>query len=234
MRNYFIYNGIDTSDYGIEISGGGLYSAPTRDVTKISIPGRNGDLEIDNNRFNNILVTYPCSIVSDFQTQADAFRAALLQSSGYFRLEDSYRPDYFRLASYEGGMEPDVTALIRQGLFDVTFNCKPQLFLVSGETAQTITTTTTITNSTLFNARPLIRAYGTGSFFIGSTEVEITEENTAGYTDIDCDIQDCYCGTDNRNPYVSLSSFPVLEPGNTTIRLDGVTQLDLTPRWWTI
>ena len=50
----FIFDGINSLDYGIYITGEAVYNAPERDVEMISIPGRNGEFALDNGRFNNI------------------------------------------------------------------------------------------------------------------------------------------------------------------------------------
>ena len=59
MRNWFIYDGKNSKDYGVYISGMQTYNAPERDVTSLEIPGRNGELTIDNGRYKNINITYP-------------------------------------------------------------------------------------------------------------------------------------------------------------------------------
>ena len=71
MRNYLIYNGKNTLDFGIGISGSGTFSAPKRDLDTVSVPGRSGDLTMDNGRYNNITVTYPCYMYKDFAKNID-------------------------------------------------------------------------------------------------------------------------------------------------------------------
>ena len=54
MMNAFQFNGRSSSEFGVYISGGGTYNAPERDVEFMAMPGRSGDLLIDNGRFKNI------------------------------------------------------------------------------------------------------------------------------------------------------------------------------------
>ena len=67
------------------------------------------------------------------------------------------------------------------GEFTVTFNCKPQRWLKSGESTITIYAgepqTTTITNPTLFDAHPLISFYATadGSFTMGDYTISVVD-----------------------------------------------------------
>ena len=133
MRNYFIYNGRDSRDFGVYISGQGTFSAPQKAYTFYNIPGRNGALIGYDNRFENIEVSYDAFIYKDFSKNIAEFRSFLLSVPGYARLEDSYHPDEFRMAAYVGAFEPEVTPKNDAGQFTITFNCKPQRYLLSGE-----------------------------------------------------------------------------------------------------
>lgn len=134
MRNYFIYNGRDSRDFGVYISGQGTFSAPQKAYQFYNIPGRNGALIGYDNRFENIEVSYDAFIYKDFSKNIAEFRSFLLSVPGYARLEDSYHPDEFRMAAYVGAFEPEVTPKNDAGQFTITFNCKPQRYLFSGET----------------------------------------------------------------------------------------------------
>lgn len=133
MGNSLVFNGINSSRYGVIISGGGTYATPERDVSVMTVPGRNGDLLIDNGRFNNIQITYTAGISKGFETKFLPFIRALKSVKGYARLVDSYHPDYYRLASFRSELVPDVGTIMRSGHFDLVFDCMPQRFLKSGE-----------------------------------------------------------------------------------------------------
>ncbi len=133
-RNNLIFGGVDTADYGVWITGEGTFAAPERDVEVVSVPGRNGDLIVDNGRWKNIKVTYPAFIPNAFDDLIGPFRSAICKKRGYQRLEDTYHPDEFRMAAFSSGLTPKISGSFnRTGDFDITFNCKPQRFLKSGE-----------------------------------------------------------------------------------------------------
>lgn len=233
--NYLTYGTKTTKEFGVWISGGGTFDAPERDRKSEEIPGRNGDITYDNGRYKNIEITYPAFISEKFAERVADFEAYMFSLTGYQRLEDTYHPDHFRLGILTGGLKADTTARNLAGEFDLVFNCKPQKYLKSGERAVNVTTNTVIMNPTFYEAKPLIRAYGTGSFAINGTTCTI---NTADvYTDIDCEMMDAYKivnGTSvNKNGSVNIPDYPVMIPGENTITLSGVT-LDITPRWWTL
>ncbi len=233
--NSFTYNGVSSSTFNILIDRNASYKAAARDYSICEIPGRNGDLTIDNGRYKNVDLTYTCGIGVGFHAKMNDLRAWLMSDFGYHRLEDSFQPDVFRMARVKTPPDPEVFGKAVGGTFDIVFDCKPQRFLKSGEAVQSKTASGSITNPTRYDACPLLRVYGTGTFVIGNTTITILSANS--YTDIDCDIQDAFKGTTNCNGNVRLDSgdFPVLKPGSNGITLrSGITRIDITPRWWTI
>lgn len=232
VYNFFTFDKKSSRDFEVWISGSGTFISPKRDVTMVSVPGRNGDLTIDNGRFENVLIEYPAFIVKNFDQNYNAFKAYLSSKRGYKRLEDSYHPDYYRMALFSEALEPEMTALNRAGRFDVVFNCDPRIFLKTKD--YEFTAAGSIKNPTLYDALPMIRAYGTGSFTIGATTVTISSANV--YTDIDSEIQEAYKGDTNCNNNITLSNgeFPTLAPGINNISLSGISRLIINPRWWTV
>lgn len=234
MINTIVLNGKMLSDFGVFISGSGVFNAPERDVEIIEVPGRNGTLTRDNGRYKNISLTYPAFIYEDFKDKVQALRNYLNSQKGYVRLEDSYHPNEFRLARVSGEFNADPVEELYGGKFELTFDCYPQRFLKSGEQIIEITANGSIDNVQYTTAKPLIRAYGTGSFSIGGVAVQITTAST--YTDIDCDLQECYKDTlatnCNENVVLTNGKFPELVPGTNAITLSGITMLEITPRWW--
>lgn len=135
------FDGESSRTYGVYITGAAVYNAPTRDVEMIAIPGRNGAFALDRGRFENITVTYPAGIFADTETDfakaISDFRNFLCSRSGYCRLTDEYNPNEYRLAVYKSGLEVE-PALLRAGEFEIVFECKPQRWLTSGESAVTV------------------------------------------------------------------------------------------------
>lgn len=233
MRNYLIFDGNDSRDFGVYISGSGAFTAPSRGYNMIDVPGRNGSLSGYDHRLETVEITYPAFMYADFRENFRGFRSALLAGIGFCRLEDSYHPDEYRKAVFEQGLSPEMLPNNSAGTFDITFTCQPQRWLKSGENVTMFTEDGTITNPTPFSAAPLLRVYGTGVLGIGDESITIIRADE--YTDIDCDIMDAYKGTVNRNAYVQVSGadFPTLAPGKTGISLGtGITKVEITPRWW--
>lgn len=172
----FIFDGENSRNYGIYVQDVKVFGAPTRDVEMISIPGRDGEFALDKGRFNNIQVVYTCAFgtdtQTDFNTGVSDFRNWLASRKGYKRLEDEINTAEYRMAVFKDGL--DVSTLNKEtGTFEVTFDCKPQRFLKSGETAVTVTSGGTITNPTLFESRPLLMVDGYGNIDINGETINI-------------------------------------------------------------
>ena len=165
MYKSLTFDNKTSREYGVYITGEAVYNAPQRAVEMISIPGRNGAFALDKGRFENIEVSYPAGIFAeneaDFRQAISDFRNFLCSRKGYVRLSDEYNPGEYRMAVYKSGLDVD-PAMLRAGEFKITFDCKPQRWLTSGETAVTVTSGDTITNPTLFESSPLLEATGYG------------------------------------------------------------------------
>ena len=234
--NYFTLDYVSSAAYGVIISKAGVYGGPERAYESVNVPGKDGAVIFDLGYYKNVTPYYECGLLHD-GANLDDFRAWLLSHTSYCRIADSYHPGEYRMGKPINGLDPDMYASLRVGKFRLDFDCKPQRFLNSGLETTTLTSTGTITNPTLYTAKPLIRVYGYGSLGVGSDTVTIEQHPNLSYIDIDCDIQDSFYGSTNANQYVKLSGseYPVLKPGVCNIRLTGsVSRVIITPRWWTL
>ena len=133
-EKYFVFGGRKSSDFGVWASGLAIFDTPAKRYEMIDVPGRNGALTIEDGSFENIELTFKdCFIPSNFAENFSAFKSFLYSQKGYQRLELSWLPNEYRLATFVDGIEPDVKNWDGKGKFDLTFNCKPQRFLKSGE-----------------------------------------------------------------------------------------------------
>ena len=179
------FDGTSSRNYGVYITGEAVYNAPERDVEMITIPGRNGTFAMDKGRFENITVSYPASIAAsteaDYRQALSDFRNFLCSKKGYVRLSDDYNPDEYRMAVYKSGLEV-TTAQLRAGEFDIVFECKPQRFLTSGETAATVANNGTLTNPTAFDASPTLQVTGYGNITANGYGIELINATVGAVT----------------------------------------------------
>ncbi|MDO4527436.1 MAG: hypothetical protein Q4C03_01465 [bacterium] len=176
-----IFGGIDSSEYGIYISGEGTYNAPERAVEFVNVPGRNGAIALDQGRYENITITYPAMVLEDdqetFRERLSAFRNAILSQKGYQRLEDSYHPDEYRMGLYHAGLSvSDLLTFHQGGNFELTFECKPQRFLTVGDYPVPLDSGDVLQNPTLFDSGPLVEISGYGTVGFNGYEIEVADE----------------------------------------------------------
>ena len=191
--NSLEFDGVNSLDHGIYITGESVYNAPERDVESLEIAGRNGDYLLDKGRWKNIDVTYNAgafgSDQSEFATKIRQFRNLLASRYGYHRLTDTYNPNEYRLGVFKNAVEVEASSYKRAGEFDLVFNCKPQRYLTSGETEMTVTSGQTINNPTLFDSSPLLAVKGYGTIEFNGYTIELRNE-TLGDIELDVNPED--------------------------------------------
>lgn len=230
-----IFNNKSSADCRIQVAHPPGYAYPERDYTITHIPGRNGDIIQDNGCYKNVERTYEVSFDApneDFATYANAVSAWLHSTTGYARLEDSYEPNYYRMATYQ---ESNIFENLynQAGTATIVFECKPQRFLKTGDNIIAIQNSLTIMNPTGFEAYPLFKVTGTSGVLTVNGN-SITISSIKDFVMLDCELQDAYKENINKNSTIS-GTFPVLKPGSNTISwTGGISSVVMKPRWWTI
>lgn len=239
MSDYFVYNDVSSATYLARVfPSGSMLRAPAHNYNKVVVPGRSGALLIDMGYYDNIQREYDVQIVGDSDLASfTALRNYLASCAGYLRLTDSFDADHYYMAAYTEAfnLTADLRSL-KRGRGTITFDCKPQRYLLSGETPVTYTSGGTITNPTRFASKPLLRVTTTRAaasvLGVGSTSITISRQ---GVIFIDCETGRAYNGATPLDSYIALNQidFPTLAPGNTGISLGtGISRVEITPRWW--
>lgn len=258
-----IFNGFSIKDYGIVVQTFPTYEYPENSYEMLHIDGKNGDFILDKKSFKNVDRTYylaaAINLGSTFSKNVNKLISSFKSVNGYGRLEDSYEPEYFRLATFKDSGEVK-NALNEAYTLEAIFECKPQRFLKSGEVSKEQLypmsgSNIIINNPTKFISEPLIEFEIDPSSVIGNnalleidhivngepvatTDIILDKTLTSGV--IDSEIKDCLnyeSGIAYINNRVELTNgFPLLYPGKNTIHVNstGFTKIKITPRWWTL
>ena len=240
------WNGLRSDQFGIRIAEYPNLTKPQRKLDRYVVPGRNGDIIMMQDAWENVAQSY--EIVAG-AGEKHSFSGSLARvaewlngPSGYAELWDDFDPDHYRMAYFEGPFDAESLSIGRFGRAKITFNCKPQRYLITGRDSVEIDSTpATIYNPTVYASRPLIfvtrSASGSGTVTIGETDVIITSIPENGLY-IDCEEMHCYdVNGNNMNSYVITSSgdFAKIEPGENSIGFAGkVASVSITPRWFEI
>lgn len=244
LSGTFKLNNVSAEDYGIILTAPPVETFAKRDVETIAIPGRSGDLVLDNGRYSNVAMEYACAVIPptgktlrEAVVEAVAF---LRQLSSYARLEDTFHPDHYFMAMAVDAVSVE-SIMEKAGVFTMPLQRKPQKFLISGETAKSFSSSgSAITNPTKFPSKPLIRLSGSGSgtLTIGGKVVRI--DAVTSYFYLDCEAMNAYRKSgsnapENKNNVIYAPEFPELAPGSNTVSwTGGITSVQITPRWWTL
>lgn len=218
---------------------------PKRKYNAQVIPGGDKDFIIDEGEdaFSNY--SQPYSVFFDSKgpglSQASRHIAEwLLGNPGYQRLEDSYDPDFYRLAYYSGG-EQFLNFFNQYGRGTLTFTCAPKRYYKSGEVPIALVNGQKIFSPSTFKAYPIIKITGSGTctltiadkndisktFTINNVSGEVTiysrehkalnSSSASVNQNVESDYENLYLDTESA---ISWNS--------------AVSSVILIPRWWTI
>ena len=240
-KGSFIFGGVNLADYGGFSVYCNAFDRPKQNITVVSIPGRNGDLIYDNGKYDNVERRY--TVVIDGSNFYRALAESLLNLKGYHRLEDSYDPEHYMMASISDISFRKMN--IDRLMVDISFNRKPQRWLKIGEETVTYTDagTYTLSNPTEFVSQPLIDVYKDGTFSVNNSGNIVIDLGLGMGTPlhIDCDKMNIYSGyadlAENHNADVVLPNhkFPGFASGDNTITWtpeETGNKIVITPRWW--
>ena len=260
MSEYFQFWNQDATiqmislDYGVQVLADEI-SGAVPDYDKISVPGRNGDLHIPKNRFQNRTRKITVYCESNAKEQFEKLNAILLSTTpgGYGNLEstlDTYTVDeggitrkypYRMQALYKGGFFPDkMTPGMDAARAVLVFDCKPEKVLTGYSSGITVAGggSASFNNPTDFEAYAIVHANGEGRAYIGDTRFDIPD--SVGETIvIDSTRMAIYGGgtLNNLTDKVELyhDTFPYLKKGvNTIISSTSTLSIVVYPRVWTL
>lgn len=148
-KGAFKFNGKTSEDFGLVIQTPPTYNFPERDLSSTHIPGRNGDLIIDNKCYKNVTRSYLVGTDYYYEKYNEEEKKYLWVQGGYYdrfeqvlnwlnsangkyvELTDTYDSEVYRLASFQ--MNGSFTNYYDQGgSVTIDFVCKPQRFLKTG------------------------------------------------------------------------------------------------------
>ena len=204
---------------------------PVRKSTSYSVIGRNGDLIVDHNSFENttqeyeVFVKYTAGVT--FQEWVSAVAKWLIGKAGYLELKDSYDPNTYRLARVANAFQ-FMNSLNKFGKATLQFDCKPQRFpLPTTPTTYRIGQNYTYTvDAGLMPALPKMTITGIGagdSFTItdpnGNTIVVPTRSSSIATLIIDWETQMIYDEAPGDPPALATATGPwdTIDGGETII-----------------
>lgn len=238
-RQYLSFAGKSSKDFLLYLSGPSVYDSPAADVESTSVPGRNGDIISENaragrRRYQNVDIKYEAFFFNGLPAKTAAVKSWLLSPVGYQKLQDTYDPDFFRMAVCTEAMEFDVTAQ-KAARMDLVFNCKPQRWSVEGQRTVRLESRSNLMNPFAFPAQPIFKVYGDSGGVLYVGDESITIHSIKDYVLLNCETHNAYNADGFCNETILSDDFPELPAGKTQIAwTGGITAVEVTPRWWTL
>jgi len=233
--NQFSYNGKKSfDDMGLIITDTPSRVSPARRISFTAIEGRNGDIVNDEGCFDNGEIKYNVTaIAEDFEMPllVRKIKHWLQGEAGYFKLSDTYDPNYYYLACYKGAVDiADKLSIL--GSATLTFSVKPFKYRIDGNTEISVTAATAIYNPEDFESTPYIKIFGSGNITLSINNTSFAFKGVSEYIEIDGEIMACFKGTELQNTKASFVNFPKLAPGKNNISFTGnVMKIIIVPRW---
>lgn len=235
LNETFYLDGIDARSAGIQLQAPIEFSEAVPVVEAQTIPGRNGDLIFYTGSYENRSGGASCFCLQKNVVEALNVAGRFLMSKNWYRrLETSDDTDHFWMARVENS--PQISQRLRTlAPFEIGFDCKPQRFLKSGETAVSFFQNGTIENVYGQNALPLITVYGDGDGVLTIGNHTVSIESMGGVLYLDSETQNAYNNDGNQNTKINAPEFPIIEPGDNVVSFQGgITSIEIVPRWWEI
>ena len=229
MNDWFEWNGVRCTEYGIYVSEQPPITLPQERSTQTKIPGRPGSLTTleGDDVYDDLTLTATCFIRNPALIPAIA---GWLKGGGTVTFAN--RPGGFYHARIANQIPFE--KILRGNphcSFAVNFRCYPFWYKDNVSDVTITTSGSTITNPGSVYSEPLITLTGSGdiTLMVGTTIVELTDITTGIV--LDCALKEAYLGTTLMNDHMS-GDFPILKPGLNAISWSGnVTSVVISPRW---
>ena len=146
LNHTFTWNGHSSDEFGIKIERFPGLNRPARKYTASNVPGRNGNLYELQDAWEEVIQSYEIYAGGQSKNSPQDFMRImewLSEPNGYAVLTDSYDVDHYREAVFVDAMDI-ANSWNRYGRAVVTFRCRPERFLSSGQTVQIDFTDTTL------------------------------------------------------------------------------------------
>jgi len=245
MYNYFSFGGIEFGGINEStfIEKVPNQNRPRRKADVYNVPGRNGDIVVMQDAWENVEQAYQIwggngsiNSATDFGYKV----SNLFSLSGYQTLTDSYDPDHFRYAYFLDAFNVE-SVYTRRGRATIIFSCDPRRFIMDGYSNWREVDTSGHSMGdevpTPYDSKPQIKVFGSGSGTVTIGGRTITISSITNEMILDCENEQAYKGTTSLNTDVS-GQFPIIPGGvhghPNVYFTGGVSKVQIRPDWWVL
>ncbi len=227
MKQYFIFNGINSLDMGVVMLKAPPIIKPEKRINSIEIAGRSGVLHEDTGTFSNYTKDVEC-ILLDKSNITEVCK--WLTGSG--DLTFSSENEYIYKATIKNQI-PFNNVLLNINDFLIQFDVFPFKYNVNKtDDFLTITSGTEIYNKGTCESEPIITVYGVGDITININDKSYGLKGVNDYITINSSIMEVYKDDINQNSKYIGTDFPKFNVGLNTISFAGsVKKIEIEPEW---
>lgn len=229
MNDWFEWNEVRCTEYGIHVLEQPVLTLPNERVTFVDVPGRSGSLTVleGDAVYDDLVLTAQC-MVENLERYEEI--ASYLRGSGHVTFAN--RPEGY----YEARIVNQIPfeKILRGNphrTFTVNFRCKPFWYAESAPAITVTQSSSFVTNPGNVYAEPVITVYGSGTItlMVGMSIADLS--GIAGSITLDTPLMEAYSGVTSMNSAMS-GEFPVLLPGVNAISWTGnVSKVVIEPHW---
>ena len=231
----FTYKGKTSKEMGLRVLNDLEFVSPVRDVDLIQVPGRDGDLIMDNGRFNSVVRSVPCILEvenSDIETRINEINNWLATDVNFHDFEWKDNSEFKYLAKVEDSVVSS-RLLSRLGNTTIDFRLHPIKYLKSSLVPRVVASGEMVVNPFTIPAKPILEIRGVGDITVSINQQELVLRGIGnGGCIVDTESQTITDLTGTRTLFEFMySGFPVLAPGNNVITFGtNVESILVTPR----
>jgi len=235
------YNGHNSTEFNLAIANRPPYTAPKRQVERLIVEGRHGDLMLDNGRYENVefsILFFIIDGVDNLRNQASEIFNWLKVNFQYTQFFLSDDPHYFYLASCTSELNLfEFEELYDNGSLNVEFVRKPQRFSRIGQEVITLDKPNTIFNPETQESAPQITIFGNGNITLIVNNLTVAFNNVNDYVVIDSEFMNCFKVENGKkvsqNHLKITLEYPNFKVGKNEISWVGnVSKIEVIGRWW--
>lgn len=232
MRDYyFIFNGIDSRDMGIDVVAFPEIIKPERNIETVNVQGRNNNLYIDYKTYNSYNISIECTInkLSKNKQNIDKIISWL---NGFGELIISQEKDKIYSACIKESIQISNVIWVFPK-FIITFEIQPFKKSVNYINEELeITKETILNNIGTVESSPIITIYGNGNITLNINEDSFTINNIEDYITINSEYLEVYKDNINQNNKYQNFDFPKFKIGENIIAfLGNVNKIKIQPNW---
>lgn len=230
MLSYIYFNNEKSSDLDLIIEKTPNIPSSSIKYEPIEIDG--GETLTKIKGFNDITLTFEFAYFAEpeeYFMKKSMIDTWLLNSIGEYLVYSLDNFTAYRVKQVSIENTTTTSRILRH--FSVTFTCTGLKYMTSGLKPIEVANGATINNFGSYEAKPLLKIYGSGNITISIGGKSFTINNVSSYVSVDSEIKECYKDSTNKGKDM-VGDWPILPIGLNTISWTGtVSKIEITPRW---